>query len=116
MDAAPGGDEQDRFPGKGDQNCLRSTERHHTAMHFWAPSIDPANPMDCTQPERYALQRLDSGTFLTIGGDGQGLEEGTTAEAAYLFHTHEAAVRAASELNAEGRGPFDVVKIELNIR
>ena len=25
-------------------------------MHFWAPEIDPAHPMDCTQPERYVLQ------------------------------------------------------------
>lgn len=82
-------------------------------MHFWAPAIDPAHPMDCTQPERYALKRLDSGTFLAIGRGGQDLEEVATAEAGYLFHTHEAAVRAASELNAEGRGPIDVVKVEL---
>jgi hypothetical protein len=31
---------------------------------------------------------------------------------AYLFHTHEAALRAAHELNQTGRGPVDVVKIE----
>jgi hypothetical protein len=83
-------------------------------MHFWAPAIDPAHPMDCTQPERYALQRLDRGTFLTIGRDGEELEEVAAAEQAHLFHTHEAAVRAATELNAEGRGPIDVVKLELD--
>ena len=34
---------------------------------------------------------------------------------AHLFHAHEAALRAAKELNAEGRGPVDVVKIELDV-
>jgi hypothetical protein len=34
------------------------------------------------------------------------------AGGAYLFHTHEAALRAALELNNAGRGPVDVVKIE----
>jgi hypothetical protein len=33
---------------------------------------------------------------------------------AHLFHAHEAAIRAARELNSEGRGPVDVVKVELD--
>jgi len=33
---------------------------------------------------------------------------------AHLFHAHEAAIRAARELNREGRGPVDVVKVELD--
>ena len=32
--------------------------------------------------------------------------------AAYLFHTHEAAQRAAGELNRLGGDGFDVVKVE----
>jgi hypothetical protein len=34
---------------------------------------------------------------------------------AHLFHAHDAAVRAARELNNEGRGPVDVVKVELDV-
>lgn len=33
------------------------------SQHFLTPDIDPAHPMDCTQPERYVLQRLGRGTF-----------------------------------------------------
>ncbi len=81
-------------------------------MHFWAPEIDPAHPMDCTQAERYALRRLDTGVFLTVGGEDQHLTEVASSQDAYLFHTHEAALRAALELNEVGQGPMDVVKIE----
>jgi hypothetical protein len=35
------------------------------------------------------------------------------AEKAYLFHTHEAALRAAGELKRLGNGCVDVVKIEV---
>ena len=68
--------------------------------------------MDCTQAERYALKRLNNGTFLAIAGEEQNLVDvGSTSEA-FLFHTHEAALRAATNLNRVGRGPLDVVKIE----
>ena len=81
-------------------------------MHFCAPEIDPSHPMDCTQAERYALKRLNNGTFLAIAGEEQNLVDvGSTSEA-FLFHTHEAALRAATNLNSVGRGPLDVVKIE----
>ncbi|MEY4760058.1 MAG: hypothetical protein RLZZ268_1556 [Cyanobacteriota bacterium] len=81
-------------------------------MHFWAPEIDPSHPMDCTQAERYALKSLNNGTFLAIAGEEQNLVDvGSTSEA-FLFHTHEAALRAATNLNRVGRGPLDVVKIE----
>jgi hypothetical protein len=81
-------------------------------MHFWAPEIDPSHPMDCTQAERYALKRLNNGTFLAIAGEEQNLVDvGSTSEA-FLFHTHEAAPRAATNPNRVGRGPLDVVKIE----
>ena len=81
-------------------------------MHFWAPEIDPSHPMDCTQPERYAIRRLDNSSFLALEGSDQQLLEVGAANDAYLFHTHEAALRAAQELNQTGRGPVDVVKIE----
>ena len=84
-------------------------------LHFWSPHLDPAHPQDCTQPERYAIQVLASGRFLAIAADGQSLMEVADAESAHLFHAHEAALRAAKELNAEGRGPVDVVKVELDV-
>ena len=42
-------------------------------MHFWAPEIDPAHPLECTQAERYVLQRLSDGTYVSIRPDDQGL-------------------------------------------
>jgi len=81
------------------------------AMHFWAPEIDPAHPMDCTQPERYVLQRLGSGQFLAIDQQDQSLKDVADVASAYLFHTHEAALRAASELKRLGSS-VDVVKVE----
>jgi hypothetical protein len=80
-------------------------------MHFWAPGIDPAHPMDCTQPERYVLQRLNTGHYLAIDEIDQGLVDVDDPSQAYLFHTHEAALRAAGELNRLG-GSVDVVKVE----
>jgi len=84
-------------------------------LHFWSPHLDPAHPHDCTQPERYALRLIQNGAFLAVAADGQSLREVTEARDAHLFHAHEAAVRAAVELNAEGRGPVDVVKLELDL-
>ncbi|KMM17648.1 hypothetical protein [Synechococcus sp. GFB01] len=81
-------------------------------MHFWAPDIDPAHPMECTQAERYAVRRLDNARFLTINPEDQRLQEVGSAAEAYLFHTHEAALRAAQDLNQNGLGPVDVVKVE----
>jgi hypothetical protein len=81
-------------------------------MHFWAPQIDPAHPLDCTQPERYVLRRLFSLTYLAINpGDGQ-LRDVPIIPQAYQFHTHEAALRAAGELNRLGGEAVDVVKVE----
>lgn len=80
-------------------------------MHFWAPEIDPAHPMVCTHPERYVLQRLGSGQFLAIDQGDQSLKDVADLESAYLFHTHEAALRAAGELKRLGSS-VDVVKVE----
>ena len=84
-------------------------------LHFWSPGLDPAHPNACTQPERYVLQMIASGRYLAVGPDGQQLIEVPVPTDAHLFHAHEAAVRAAMELNAEGRGPVDVVKLEREI-
>ena len=81
-------------------------------MHFWSPEIDPAHPMDCTQPERYVLKRLSSGSFIAIDARDQSLVDVAAAEQAYSFHTHEAALRAANELNHLGPDQVDVVKLE----
>ena len=81
-------------------------------LHFWAPEIDPAHPMECTQPERYAIRRLDDGLFLAVQGTDQRVAPVADPAEAYLFHTHEAALRAALQLNSTGRGPVDVIKIE----
>jgi hypothetical protein len=83
-----------------------------SAMHFWAPAIDPSHPMECTQPERYAIVRLDNGHYLAIQAGDQSVAEVLQPSDAYLFHTHEAALRAAQDLNHTGRGPVDVVKVE----
>jgi hypothetical protein len=80
-------------------------------MHFWAPEINPAHPMECTHAERYVLQRLGSGQFLAIDQQDQSLKDVDEVGAAYLFHTHEAALRAAGELNRLGTR-VDVVKVE----
>jgi hypothetical protein len=79
-------------------------------MHFWAPEIDPAHPMDCTQPERYVLRRL-SGSYLAIAAEDGSLMDVDNPSQAYLFHTHEAALRAASELIKLGAA-VDVLKVE----
>ncbi|MFM8661648.1 MAG: hypothetical protein ACKOCI_09970 [Cyanobium sp.] len=68
--------------------------------------------MECTQPERYVIMRTDNGQYLAVQGSDQAVTEVGQARDAYLFHTHEAALRAAQELNHTGRGPVDVVKIE----
>ena len=84
-------------------------------LHFWWPELDPTHPGDCTQPERYALRLLSGAGFLAIGGDGQSLVVVPDSAQAHLFHVHDMAVRAARELNAEGRGPVDVVKLEIDL-
>jgi RNA-binding protein YlmH len=81
-------------------------------QHFWAPEIDPAHPMDCTLPERYVLKRLPTGLYLGIEQVHQGVIEVEDSQGAYLFHTHEAALRAADQLNRLGKGPVDVMKVE----
>lgn len=81
-------------------------------MPVWAPDIDPAHPLACAQAERYVLQRLSDGSYVSIRPDDQGLGDVIDPMAAYLFHTHEAALRAAGELNRLGGDGFDVVKVE----
>ena len=39
-------------------------------MPVWAPEIDPAHPLECTQAKRYVLQRL---SYVSIRPDDQGL-------------------------------------------
>jgi hypothetical protein len=80
-------------------------------MHFWAPEIDPAHPMDCTQPERYVLKRLKEGSYLAIGPRDGELIDVAQPDQAYLFHTPEAALRAAGQLNNLGDA-VDVLKVE----
>lgn len=81
------------------------------AMHFWAPEIDPAHPMECTQPERYVLRRLLDGSYLAISGDNGAVIDVADPHQAYLFHTHEAALRAAGEFIRLGV-EVDVLKVE----
>lgn len=81
-------------------------------MHFWAPEIDPAHPLDCTQAERYVLQRLSSGRYIALDPGDQSLMDVETTAQAYSFHTHEAALRVAGELRRLGQGLIDVVKVE----
>lgn len=82
------------------------------SLHFWAPDIDPAHPMECTQAERYALQRLSNGCYIALEGEEQTLLDVSDLQQAHTFHTHEAALRAAMELHRLGSGRFDVVKVD----
>ena len=81
-------------------------------MRFWAPDIDPSHPLECTQPERYALRRIEGGAYIAIAAADQSLLNVEELDRAYFFHTHDAALRAAVELNHLGLGVVDVVKIE----
>jgi hypothetical protein len=83
-------------------------------MPFWTPAIDPANPLAGCHPERYALKRLDpdGARYLGLDPGDQTLLEVSLVGEAYHFLTHEAALRAAGELNRMGRGPLDVIKVE----
>ncbi|MFN9941992.1 MAG: hypothetical protein ACK56I_21200, partial [bacterium] len=83
-------------------------------MPVWTPAIDPANPLAGCHPERYALKRLDpdGACFLGLNPGDQTLLEVSLVREAYHFLTHEAALRAAGELNRMGRGPLDVIKVE----
>jgi hypothetical protein len=74
--------------------------------------MDPGHPLVCTQARRYVLQRLSDGSYVSIRPDDDGLGDVSDPPAAYLFHTHEAALRAAGELNRLGGDGFDVVKVE----
>jgi hypothetical protein len=87
-------------------------------MSFWTPALDPANPLAGSHPERYVLRRLvidaenpDAQTFLGIDPNDQSVRDVGLMEEAHHFLTHEAALRAAGELNRMGRGPLDVVKV-----
>jgi hypothetical protein len=110
-------------------------------MSFWTPAIDPANPLACSQPERYVLRRLVTSSeteadadaeeaaaedaeeeaqeeaaaakevFLGIDPNDQSVLDVSLIEEAHHFRTQEAALRAAVELNRLGRGPLDVVKV-----
>ena len=87
-------------------------------MSFWTPALDPANPLAGSHPERYVLRRLekDPGNpeveiFLGLNPTDQSVQDVGLMDEAHHFLTHEAALRAASELNRLGRGPLDVVKV-----
>ena len=83
-------------------------------MHFWAPQIDPAHPLECTQPERYVLRRIDSAAYIALAAEDQSLLDVTERDRAFFFHTHDGALRAAGELHRLGLdvGGVDVVKVE----
>jgi hypothetical protein len=81
-------------------------------MHFWSPNLDPDHPMAVSQPERYVLRRLASGRYIAIDPGDQSLVDVEAADAAYGFHTHEAALRAVGELHKLGQGPIDILKVD----
>ncbi|MFN9546841.1 MAG: hypothetical protein ACK6AD_07195 [Cyanobacteriota bacterium] len=87
-------------------------------MPLWPPALDPAHSLACAQPERYVLSLLptnpeqpDARTFLGLDPTDQSVLEVSRIGDAHHFLTHEAALRAAAELNRLGRGPLDVVKV-----
>lgn len=87
-------------------------------MPFWTPALDPANPLVGSHPERYVLRRLEKADataegeiYLGLDPSDQSVQEVSLLAEAHHFLTHEAALRAAAELNRLGRGPLDVVKV-----
>jgi hypothetical protein len=87
-------------------------------MPFWTPALDPVNPLVGSHPERYVLRRLEKPgetpegeIFLGLDPTDQSVQEVSLVSEAHHFRTHEAALRAAAELNRLGRGPLDVVKV-----
>ena len=81
-------------------------------MHFWSPEIDPDHPLACTHPERYVLRRLSNGCYLAIDPVHQSLMDVEAPDRAHGLHTHEAALRAATELRKLGLAAVDVLKLE----
>ncbi len=73
--------------------------------------MDPDSPLACTRARRYVLQRLSDGSYVSIRPDDEGLGDVSDPAEAYLFRTHEAALRAAGELNRLGADGFDVVRL-----
>lgn len=80
-------------------------------MHFWSPGHDPDHPLAGAEPERYVLRRLGSGRYIAIDPRDQSLVDVEDAAGAHGFHTHEAALRAAGELQKLGHEGIDIVKI-----
>jgi hypothetical protein len=76
--------------------------------------MEPATSLAGAHPERYALKRLDheEACFLGLDPGDQTLLEVSLIGEAHHFLTHEAALRAAGELNRMGRGPLDVIRVE----
>ena len=61
--------------------------------------------------ERYALQLGDAGPFLTLAGDDQHIDGVALPDEAYLFRTHQGALRVARELSSVGGQRVNVVKV-----
>lgn len=81
-------------------------------MHFWSPGHDPDHPLVGAEPERYVLRQLGSGRYIAIDPRDQSLVDVEDAARAHGFHTHEAALRAAGELQKLGHQGIDIVKID----
>lgn len=97
-------------------------------------ALDPLPTAAVPQPVRYVLRRLtpettgtprsgappspgatdpNAAVYLGLNPSDQSLREDCPLHEAHPFRTHEAALRAALELNRLGRGPLDVVKVGL---
>ena len=76
-------------------------------------ALDSKNRWVGCHPGRFALKRLnpDEESFLGLDPSDQTLLDVSLIAEAHHFLTHEAALRAASEINRMGRGPVDVVRV-----
>ena len=84
---------------------------HGCVMNFWSPLADPHHSRHGTRPERYALRVAEAGPFLAISGRDQQIAEVPSAERAFLFHTHQGALRVARELTHLAGRSLNVVKV-----
>lgn len=81
------------------------------AMDAWMTPAAPHSRHATLRPERYALQLGDAGPFLTVAGDDQHIDGVALPDQAYLFRTHQGALRVARELSSVGGRRINVVKV-----
>lgn len=80
-------------------------------MSFWTPAIDPANPLACSQPERYVLRRLVTSSEAEADADADA-EEVAAADAEQEDAEEEEAKEVFLGIDPNDQSVLDVSLIE----